>query len=244
VKTVTKITFSSWLRQSLLFIGYKPVVWVGYMLMVGLLLMIGPMSLATGIFFSVTCLFVGVGVAKYIDLKHYPGHQVGFYWAVTHSLPLAILAAVTIVTCWFVFMAIANILSGELYKITRFFFYWQFTQETLNHKSIHQIAGWIYSYANITLIFVLLMLTTFASWFSFPLMLFKDYSWSQAKTQSDKAVSKNQGAIYKMLGFIFAEAILCSTLTPLLTPALYMLVSTMMYVSYKSIFLKPPDDHQ
>jgi hypothetical protein len=38
------------------------------------------------------------------------------------------------------------------------------------------------------------------------------------------------------LDFIFAEALLCMTVTPLLTPVLYMLTSTMMYVSYKGIF--------
>jgi hypothetical protein len=80
------------------------------------------------------------------------------------------------------------------------------------------------------------MLTTFASWFSYPLMLFKDYSWSQAKEDGNYAVSRNQNAMYKMLGFIFAEAILCTTVTPLLTPVLYMLTSTMIYVSYKAIF--------
>jgi hypothetical protein len=80
------------------------------------------------------------------------------------------------------------------------------------------------------------MLTTFASWFSYPLMLFKSYRWSQAKEDGDYAVSRNQNAIYKLLGFTFAEAILCTSVTPLLTPVLYMLTSTMMYVSYKGFF--------
>jgi hypothetical protein len=80
------------------------------------------------------------------------------------------------------------------------------------------------------------MLTTFASWFSYPLMLFKSYRWSQAKEDGDYAVSRNQNAIYKLLGFTFAEAILCTSVTPLLTPVLYMLTSTMMYISYKGIF--------
>jgi hypothetical protein len=80
------------------------------------------------------------------------------------------------------------------------------------------------------------MLTTFASWFSYPLMLFKDHSWSEAIERGNHAVSRNQNAIYKSLGFIFAEALLCTTVTPLLTPVLYMLTSTMMYVSYKGIF--------
>jgi uncharacterized membrane protein len=121
-------------------------------------------------------------------------------------------------------------------KIGQFFFFWELTPENLIHKSTREIANWIYAYANVTLIFALLMLTTFASWFSYPLMLFKNQRWSEAKEQGNYAVSRNQNAMYKMLAFIFAEAILCTTVTPLLTPVLYMLTSTMMYVSYKGIF--------
>lgn len=99
-----------------------------------------------------------------------------------------------------------------------------------------EVASWIYSYANVSLLFTLLMLTTFASWFSYPLMLFKDQSWSEAVEQGNYAVSRHQVAIYKMLGFLFAQTLLCMTITPLLTPVLYMLTSTMMYVSYASLF--------
>jgi hypothetical protein len=192
--------------------------------------------LALGIFLSVTCLFVGIGVAKYIDIKYSAENPVGFYWAINKSLPLAVLAAFCIVIFWFVFMAIANIFSGEFYKIGLFFFNWELTAVNLSNQSMRETANWIYGYANVKLMFVLLMLTTFASWFSYPLMLFKNYSWSEAKTRGNQAVSKHQKAMYKLLGFIFAEAILCSTITPLLTPVLYMLTSTMMYVTYKGIF--------
>jgi hypothetical protein len=99
-----------------------------------------------------------------------------------------------------------------------------------------EVASWIYSYANVSLLFTLLMLTTFASWFSYPLMLFKDQSWSEAVAQGNYAVSRHQVAIYKMLAFLFAQTLLCMTITPLLTPVLYMLTSTMMYVSYASLF--------
>ncbi|MGZ8191141.1 MAG: hypothetical protein ACXWTS_07900 [Methylococcaceae bacterium] len=237
-----KLTFSNWLQQSLIFVSRGPVVWLGYSLFVGILLVLGRISLMLGIFCSVTSLFVGVGVAKYIDLKASSENPVGFFWAINKSLPLAVLTASAILICWFMFMAIANLLSGEFYKIGQFFFHWQLTPEYLKHRSIPQIAGWIYAYANAALIFVLLMLTSYVSWFSYPLMLFKNFSFSQAKEQSEKVVSKNQGAMYKMLGFIFVEAILCSTITPLLTPVLYMLTSTMLYVSYKSIF--EADDNQ
>ena len=231
-----KAKFSVWLKQSLLFVGQGPWVWASYTLFVGILMPLGRVSLALGILFSVTSLFVGVGIAKYIDLKHSAENPVGFFWAVNKSLPLAVLAASTIMIFWFVFMVIANLFTGEFYKIAQFFFYWELTPENLNRQTTREIANWIYAYANITLIFTLLMLSTFASWFSYPLMLFKDYSWSQAKEESNYAVSRNQNAMYKMLGFIFAEAILCTTLTPLLTPVLYMLTSTMMYVSYKGFF--------
>jgi len=183
-----------------------------------------------------TRLFVGVGVAKYIDLKYSADNPVGFYWAINKSLPLAVLAASTIVVFWFAFMVVANLFTGELYKIGQFFFFWELTPENLNNKSTREIANWIYSYSNVTLIFALLMLTTFASWFSYPLMLFKNYSWSEAIERGNQAVTRNKNAIYTMLGFIFVEAILCITVTPLVTPVLYMLTSTMMYVSYKGIF--------
>lgn len=231
-----KTKFSDWLRQSLLFVGRGPVVWVGYTLLVGILLLAGRVSLALGIFFSVTSLFVGVGITKYIDLKYTGESPVGLFWAIRKSLPLAILAAVTTVVVWFCFNVTANLLSGEIEEIGRFFFYWELTPENLKHKSMREIASWLYTYANVALIFVLLMLTTFVSWFSYPLMLFRNYSFSQAKERGKIEVSKNQGAFYKLLGFIFLEALLCSSVTPLLTPVLYMLVSTLMYVSYQSIF--------
>jgi hypothetical protein len=227
--------FSNWLKQALLFINREPVVWVGYTVFIGIVLVLGRISLALGIFLAVTCLFVGVGIAKYMDIKATP-QRVKLSWAISQSLPLAVLAASTIVLCWFIFMAIAAIYSGEFYKIGQFFFYWQLTPENLNKPSSREIASWIYGYANVTLIFTLLMMTSFASWFSHSLMLFKDYSWSKAKEQGNKAVNKHQNALYKLLGFVFFEAILCASITPLLTPVLYMLTSTLLYVSYRNIF--------
>lgn len=225
--------FGNWLQQSLLFIGRAPRVWIGYTLFIAIVLVTGRLSPALGIFSSVVCLFLGVGVAKYIDLKASPEVSVGFFWAIRQSLPLAVIAAIAVVSFWFVFMAIANIISGDYYKIGLFFFNWELTPANLNHKSVHDIASWIYTYADVALIFILLMLTTLGSWFSYPLMLFNGYSWSEAKAQGDWITTKNQGAIYRMLGFIFLNAILCSGITPLLTPVLYMLVSTIMYISYK-----------
>ncbi|PPD49346.1 MAG: hypothetical protein CTY16_04095 [Methylobacter sp.] len=231
-----KLKFTDLLQESLWFVKLRPVAWFGYCLFVGAVLVLGKISLAAGIFAAVSCLFVGVGIAKYIDMKTTSEHPVGFYWAINKSLPLAVLAASSIVACWFVFMLVASLISGEYYKIGEFFFHWELTPHNLHRETAREVFSWIYSYANVTLIFVLLMLTTFAGWFSHPLMLFKNARWSEAKEQSDRTVAKNQSALYKMLGFVFFEAVLCTTITPLLTPVLYMLVSTLMYVSYKSVF--------
>lgn len=225
--------FGYWLQQTLLFVGRGPVVWIGYTLFTGFVLVIGRVSPVLGIFLSVVCLFTGVGVAKYIDLKYSSDAPVGFFWAIRQSLPLAIILAIGIISFWFVFMAIANIITGDFYKIGLFFFNWELTTENLSHKSVHDIASWLYTYANVVLIFTLLMLNTFSSWFSYPLMLFNNYSWSEAKAQGDWITAKNRGAIYRMLGFIFLNAVLCSGIIPLFTPVLYMLVSTLMYLSYK-----------
>lgn len=226
--------FSDWLKQSLLFINREPLVWFGYTLFMGVVLVLGRISPALGIFIAVICLFVGVGIAKYIDMKS-SEQRVSLSLAINKSLPLAILAATVIVLCWFVFMALANIMSGEPEKIGQFFFYWQLTPENLNHKSSRELASWLYGYANIALIFSLLMMTTFASWFSHSLMLFKDYSWSKAKEVGNQAVAKHQNALYKLLAFVFLEAMLCASVTPLLTPILYMLTSSLMYISYQNI---------
>jgi hypothetical protein len=226
--------FSDWLKQSLLFISRDPIVWVSYTLLMGVLLVLGRVSPALGIFLAVVCLFVGVGIAKYIDMKS-SEQPVSLGYAINKSLPLAILAATIIVLCWFVFMVMVNIFSGEPEKIGQFFFYWQLTPENLNRQTSREIASWIYGYANITLIFTLLMMTTFASWFTHSLMLFKDYSWSTAKETGNELMSKHQNALYKLLGFVFLEAVLCASVTPLLTPVLYMLTSTLMYISYKNV---------
>lgn len=234
-----KIKFSDWLRKSLLFIRLKPWIWFGYCIFVALILCIGRISYALGIFSAVISLFVGVGVAKYIDLKHYtPEQSVGFFWAVKKSLPLAIILGGMVVICWFVFSALANILNGQWEMISYFFFDWQYTPQNLRGRDSRELAIFLYGYANIALIFTLLMLATFASWYSYPLMLFKDYGWSKAKDIGREESAKHKDAYYKTLVFLVFEAILCTEITPWLTPLLYMLTSTFMFVSYKSFFEK------
>ncbi|WP_020565522.1 hypothetical protein [Methylosarcina fibrata] len=227
--------FGDWLRESLLFIARGPLVWVGYTLATGVILLVGRISLALGIFFSVTSLFVGVGIAKYIDLNYSGDNPVPLAWAIRKSLPLAVLAAASLVVCWFGINVVANLVSGDLLKTGRFFFYWELTPENLHRRPMREIASWFYTYANVALVFVLVMLSTFASWFSYPLMLFRNYSFSQARERGVHEISRNRGAFYKLYGFIVLEALLCSSVTPLLTPVLYMLVSTLMYVTYQDL---------
>jgi hypothetical protein len=233
---VIKITFGDWLRDSLQFIGRGPAVWFGYCLVLGMLMMLGRISLALGVFVSVSGLFVGVGIAKYIDLKNSGENPVTLAWALKKSLPLAILAAGSLVFFWGVFRSIAGIAAGDWHNIVKFFFDWEFTAENLQRQTTRELAIWLFGYANVALIFCLLMLNSFASWFSYPLMLFRNYSWSAAKEEGRTALSQCPNAFYKMQGFIFLQALLCLSITPLLTPVLYMLTSTMMYVSYQSLF--------
>lgn len=227
--------FGAWLGESLLFIARGPFVWVGYTLAIGVILLVGRISLALGIFFSVTSLFVGVGIAKYIDLNYSGDAPVPLSWAIRKSLPLAIMAAASLVVCWFGIYVVANLVSGDILKTGRFFFYWELTPENLRRRPMREIAIWFYTYANVALVFVLVMLTAFASWFSYPLMLFRNYSFSRARERGAHEVSRNRGALYKLYGFIVLEVLLCSSVTPLLTPVLYMLVSTLMYVTYQDL---------
>jgi hypothetical protein len=233
-----KIKFSDWLRKSLLFIRRDPWVWTSYTLFVALVLCVYRISYALGIFSSVILLFVGVGIAKYIDLKHSGDNPVGLIWAIKKSLPLAVIFGGMVVICWFIFSALANILNGQAEMISYFFFDWQFTPENLKRSDTRELAIWLYGYANLSLIFVLLMLASFASWYSYPLMLFKDYSWSQAKELGRQESATQKDAYYKTLAFLVFEAILCAVITPMLTPVLYMLTSTFMFVTYKSFFEK------
>ena len=232
-----KAKFSDWLRKSLLFFRRGVWIWLGYTLVVGVLLALSRASYALGIFLSVASLFVGVGVAKYIDLKHYsPGSTITLAWAIKKSLPLAVMAGFVIVVCWFLFSAIANIANGEYGMILKFFFDWQLTPENFERPTTRELAIWLYGYANLTLIFVLLMMMTFASWFSYPLMLFKDYSWSRAKEAGNLEEANCKEALYKTIAFLVFEAILCTEVTPLLTPVLYALTSVFMFISYKDYF--------
>jgi len=236
VNIYMKIKFSDLLQKSLLFIGRDPLVWIGYLLFVAVILCIGRISYALGIFFGVVCLFVGVGVAKYVDLKDSGSGSVGLVWALKKSLPLAIIGGIIIVICWFIFSAIANIIDGHAEMISYFFFDWQYTDKNLSRLDMRELAIFLYGYSNITIIFTVLMFTGFASWFSYPLMLFKGYSWSQAKEIGNREWANNREALYKTLAFIIFNAFMCMEVIPFFTPLLFMLSSILMFVTYKSVF--------
>ena len=228
--------FGEWLQQALFFINLEPWIWCGYTLVMALLFAVGKVSLALGIVISVSCFFVGVGVAKYIDMQHNQQTTQPLSWAIYNSLPLALLAAMTMLLLWFIFMAFYNVLSGEYSNILRFFFDWDLGVQHFKRKTVREVASWLYAYTDITLLFTLLMLCTFGSWFSFPLMLFQDYHWSVAKRLGDDTLATRKKTYYNMLAFLFFEALMCAALTPLLTPIFYMLTSTLMYLSYKNLF--------
>lgn len=233
---IRKEKFGEWLQESLLFVKLDPWIWCGYTVAVGLILLIGTLSLALGIVCAVASLFVGVGVCKYIDMRHNKETYQPLSWAIKKSLPLALLAGIAIMACWFVFMAFSNLLSGEYGKILDFFLQLDFSDLHIKRRTVREISSQFYDYATVTLMFTLLMLCTLANWFSYPLMLFQDYGLSRAKDLGISTLATRRKTFYNMLGFIFFEALMCGGLTPLLTPVLYMLTSTLMYVSYKHLF--------
>ncbi len=235
MKRNPKPKFSDWLQQSLRVLGQHPRLWVSYSVIVAALLLIGHISQALGIFVAVASLFVGVGLAKYTDLQQSAETKPSLNWVINKSLPLALIAALIILLCWFVFLVTASLMSGEVYKIAQFFFHWEYTDSKLLHARTRDLAVWLYSYADVALIFSVLMLSSFVGWFTHPLMLFRNETFSHAKEKNDYATSRNQKAIYQLLAFIIFQALLCSTLTPLLTPVLYALVSVLIYMPYKSL---------
>lgn len=191
--------------------------------------------MALGVLGAVTSLFVGVGVCKYIDMRHNRETNQPVSWAIKKSLPLALVGS-AIMACWFAFLLFTKLLSGEYSEILDFFLRLNFPDAHFKRWTTREIASWLYDYATVALIFTLLMLCTFINWFNYPLMLFQDYSLTRAKALGKSTLATRKKALYNMLAFIFFEALMCGSITPLLTPLLYMLTSTLMYVSYKNLF--------
>lgn len=228
-----EISFSHWLVLAFELANKRPVVWLGSVLFMAVLMLLARVSLALGILFSVASLFIGVGV---VDAIH---RETESLWAaIKKQIPLALLLSITLMACWFAFRLLANINSGEIEKILQFFFYWELTEDNFQGKGFRQLIVWLYSAAIVALIFTVLMLNSFGSWFSYPLMVFKHYSWGEARELGKQACSKNVSAMYKLTGFLLITAFVGMGLVPLLTPLFYMLVSTLMYVSYHDIFVK------
>lgn len=230
------VSFSRWIVHASWLIGQAPALWLSYSVMLGILMILGRISLALGVIIAVTGLFLAVGLAKYVDLKMPGEKQVGLLWALNRSLPLAILAAVGIVACWFIFRLIATLFNGDYGKIVQFFFNWELLPENIDDKPLRQLFGWFYGYASATLLFVMLMLISFASWFSHPLMLFKNRGWTSANRLGNKATEKHRSALFKLWGFIFLLVFFGAGILPMLVPFLYTFTALLMYTSYQSIF--------
>ncbi|MFW5444185.1 MAG: hypothetical protein ACKE51_07760 [Methylococcaceae bacterium] len=227
------ITFTGWLVQSFELANKRPVLWLGSVLFLAVFLALGRVSLALAILFSVSSLFIGVAIVDYIHRED------GSVWkTIQKHLPLAVSLAVLVLIFWFAFRVVANIYSAETEKIAQFFFHWELTAENLHSMVFRELIVWLYSSAIVALIFILLMLNSFGSWFSFPLMAFKQKSWSEARELGKQATAENLAAMYKLTGFLLITAFIGLGLIPLLTPLFYMLVATLMYVSYHDIFVK------
>ncbi|PPC91393.1 MAG: hypothetical protein CTY34_03860 [Methylobacter sp.] len=233
---MTTVSFSRWIAHASWLIAKAPALWLSYTVALGILMILSRVSLALGVVIAVTGLFLAVGLAKYVDLKMSQEPPVSFFWALKRSLPLAILAAVGIVTCWFVFRLVATLFNGDYEKIILFFFNWELLPENLDDKPLRQLFGWFYGYASATLLFVMLMLISFASWFSHPLMLFNNRPLTSANRLGNKATEKHRGAILKLWGFIFVLAFFGAGILPMLVPFLYTFTALLMYTSYQSIF--------
>lgn len=226
------VTLFRWLTETLQLAGKKPLVWSAAVLAIGVLLCLARISLALGILASVSGLFVGVGVAAAIDRQP----KVTVPELLKQHLPTSVSLAVLIMLCWLMFRVLANLYSGEPERIPGFFFDWELTAGNLQDKTFFDLAGWLYSAGIVSLILVLLMLASYGNWFSYPLMVFQQCRWSEARDRG-RQVFKNHGSmlnklsIFLMLGAFFGLGVL-----PLLTPLYYMFIATLMYVSYRDLF--------
>ncbi len=227
-----KVSFGNWLVQSFELANKRPGLWLGCVAVIALLLALGRISLALTIVLSVSSFFVAVGVVAAIDLEE----TVDLTAVVKKHLPTASTLAIIITLCWFVFRVFANFNSGEPEKILRFFIAWELTGENIAGKSLREAVVWLYSAGIVALVFVFLMLSSFGSWFSYPLMLFEGCSWTEARDRGRRVFNQHAGAMYKLGAFLMLTGLVGMGLIPLLTPLFYMLVATLMYVSYRDVF--------
>lgn len=229
---MSEVSFGRWLVRSFELANKKPGLWLGCVLVIGLLLTLGRVSLALAIVTAISSLFVGVGIVAAIDRDQ----PVNLIVVIKRQLPIAVTLATVIMVFWCVFRIVANINSGEPEKIAQFFFYWELTPENLNGKGLRELMVWLYSAGIVALAFVVLMLASFGSWFSYPLMLFQRRGWFEAREMGRQAFNRHAGAMIKLSLFLLLTALVGMGFVPLLTPLFYMLVATMMYVSYQDVF--------
>ncbi len=227
------LTLATCLVQSLALIGKRPVLWLFYMLFLSIILSAGLISMALGIFLSVTSLLIGISIAAYTDQDNSREQRV--FQFIDKHLALAMSLAVLLVLFWLVFRVVFNIYAGEPEKILQFFFEWQLTDAHYGDKNPQQVIAWLYGLAITTLIFLMLMMTSFASWFSYPLMAFKKMDWVQAKQFGRQASQEHNSGLMRLLIFILMLVFLGTGILPILTPLIYIWVSAMIYISYKIV---------
>lgn len=230
--------FTNWLMQGMVLIAKRPLFWLLYCALLYPLLAIGGFSQIIGIVLSVVCLFVGVSIAAACDdtsmVSDKPIHVTA---AIRQSLPLAIIAGLALMLLWFAFKIISDLLGGQIGNILQFFWQPNFLNELTASHSWLRISGKLYAIAMVTLMFVILMLTTFGSWFSFPLMIFKNYRWSTAKQLGREASKKHSKTMSNLMFFLGFATVLALGLMPILTPEVYMVTSIVMYISYRQVFM-------
>ena len=233
--TKSEITFLNWVQDSLKLLLSHPVVWLNYFLWVCVLLSVGRISLALGIVLSAFSFLMTVSIADYVSEKKSEETKNTLMDMMRTYVPTAFSMAIMLMLCWFVFRVIFNIYSGEPEKIVSFFFDWQLFDQNIVDQGIREYSGWLYRAAIVTLIFLILMLTSFASWFSYPLMVCQGLNWSQAKYRGKTMTQDFHTVCQKQLAFSFFLAIVATGISPFLTPLIYIFTGVLLYVSFADI---------
>ncbi len=231
--------FRDWLQQGLVLLGKNLLFWLMYCVVLYPLLALGSLSQMLGIVVAVVCLFVGVGFAAYCDQAVGSVPVVRLSRIVKQCLPLAIIAGLAIMVCWFSFRVIADLVNGQFSNILHFFWQSDLLKVDLLSQPVQLLAAKIYAVSMVTMMFSVLMLTTFGSWFSFPLMVFNNHRWSMAKTVGNQGTRKCQKAMSNLMLCLGVIMVLGLGLMPVLTPIGYIMTSILMYVSYRQMFGLP-----
>ncbi len=195
-----------------------------------LVLGLGRVSLAASIVCAVVSLFVLVGYMANQD--QHTGRE---YNLVKDCVPLALVFALMIVSCWFVFRVLFSLQNDTPQQILTFWFDWQLSDTALADMSFMQKASWLYASSLVTLIFVWLMLASFGSWFSYPLMVFQQLSWSQARYQGRQLFRQHVGIMYQLSALLIVLSLLCVAIAPVFIPFLYIVFASLMYVSLQRL---------